>query len=70
MLAKNLEEANLQMPVEVVDIDVSPEIASDFGVRSVPTLVMLDWNTEIKRVSGNQSTQQLKEWANGQEVKQ
>jgi hypothetical protein len=69
-LAKNLEEAQLQMPIEVVDIDVSPEIASDFGIRSVPTLVMLEWNTEMKRISGNQSVKELREWANGQEVKQ
>ena len=70
MLAKNLEEAKLEMPVEVVDIDVSPEIASDFGVRSVPTLVMLDWNTEVKRISGNQTVKELREWVNGQEIKQ
>ena len=70
MLAKNLEEAKLEMPIEVVDIDVSPEIASDFGVRSVPTLVMLDWNTEVKRISGNQTVKELREWVNGQEIKQ
>jgi thioredoxin-like negative regulator of GroEL len=49
---------------------MSPEIASDFGIRSVPTLVMLDWNIEMKRISGNQSVKELREWANGQEVKQ
>jgi hypothetical protein len=31
---------------------------------------MLDWNIEMKRISGNQSVKELREWANGQEVKQ
>jgi thioredoxin-like negative regulator of GroEL len=47
MLAKNLETANLGLPIEVVDIDVHTELATDYGIRSVPTLVMLDENIEV-----------------------
>jgi len=41
-LAMNLEQANLQMPIEVIDIDVQSDVAVEYGIRGVPTLVMLD----------------------------
>ena len=41
-LAKNLEVANIEVPIEVVDIDIQSDIATDFGIRGVPTLVMMD----------------------------
>jgi thioredoxin 1 len=64
MLAKNLETANLGLPIEVVDIDVHTELASDYGIRSVPTLVMLDENIEVKRLTGVKTTKELEAWAN------
>jgi thioredoxin-like negative regulator of GroEL len=62
-LASNLEVANLSLPIEVVDIDVHGEIAQEYGIRSVPTLVMLDENIEIKRIIGSKTVNQLQEWA-------
>ena len=62
-LAKYLELANLSMPIEVVDIDIQSEIATDFGIRGVPTLVMMDGNTEVKRLVGSKTINELQEWA-------
>jgi thioredoxin-like negative regulator of GroEL len=62
-LAMNLEAAELTIPIEVVDIDVMSDVAIEYGIRSVPTLVMVEDGTVLKRVSGVQTTQQLKEWA-------
>ena len=62
-LAMNLETAGLDLPIEVIDIDVHPDVAQEYGVRSVPTLVMLDENTEIKRLIGSRTVNQLQEWA-------
>ena len=64
MLAKTLEEVNTNIPIEVVDIDVLPEVAIEYGVRVVPTLVMLDKNTEVKRMVGMQSLKALEDWLN------
>ena len=61
-LAKNLEVANIELPIEVVDIDVHSELAQEYGIRSVPTLVMLDENIEIKRIVGSKTPNQLQEW--------
>lgn len=62
-LAMNLESAELSLPVEVIDIDKQSSIAAEYGIRSIPTLVMLDENIEVKRTSGVMTSQQLKEWA-------
>ncbi len=62
-LAMNLEASGLDLPIEVIDIDIHNDIAQEYGVRSVPTLVMLDENTEIKRLIGSRTVNQLQEWA-------
>lgn len=62
-LASNLEIADLKMPIEVIDIDVHSEVAMDYGIRGVPTLVMLDGNTEMKRIVGLKTVNELREWA-------
>ena len=63
-LAMNLEEANLQMPIEVIDIDVQSEIAVEYGIRGVPTLVLMDeHNNVVKRLVGSKTVTELKEWA-------
>jgi thioredoxin-like negative regulator of GroEL len=63
-MATTLEEINAGVPIEVVDIDVYSELAMEYGIRSVPTLVMKDSNIEIKRMVGLKSKQQLTEWIN------
>ena len=62
-LATNLENANLTLPIEVVDIDVHDALAREYGIRGVPTLVMLDENIEVKRLVGAKTVNELQEWA-------
>ena len=62
-LAESLERANLRMPIEVIDIDANEEVANQYGIRSVPCLVMLDENIEVKRLVGSKSPKDLREWA-------
>ena len=61
-LAMNLMSAELDIPIEVIDIDAYSDVAVEYGIRSVPTLVMLDENIEVKRSSGVMTVQQLKDW--------
>jgi thioredoxin 1 len=62
-LAMNLESANIEMPIEVVDVDVHDDLAREYGIRGVPTLVMLDENIEVKRIVGSKTVKELQEWA-------
>ena len=62
MLAKTLEDVETQIPIEVIDIDENQQIAMDYGIRGVPTLVMIDGDIEVKRVSGVLMKNQLTDW--------
>jgi thioredoxin 1 len=52
------------VPIEVVDIDENSEIAIEYGVRSVPTMVMIEDNVVLKSIVGIRSKQQLEAWIN------
>lgn len=60
-MAKNLEGADLGIDIEVIDIDVQPELAIQYGIRSVPTLILLGDSTE-KRIVGVKTLKQIKDW--------
>ena len=62
-LAKNLSEADISgITIEVIDIDKSQETALYYGIRSVPTLVMVKDDNVIKRHTGVMTPTQRKEW--------
>ena len=52
-------------PIEVVDIDAQSDVAIEFGIRSVPTLVMIEDGTVLKKMIGVKSEELVKEWING-----
>lgn len=62
MLSKNLEAANLNIPIEVIDIDAFPDIAAEYSIRSVPVLVLKDGPLETRLV-GLQTVTKIKLWA-------
>ncbi len=62
MLGKILEDIPTDYPIEVIDIDENRELAIQYGVRGVPTLVMLQNDIETKRIVGMQTEGFLKEW--------
>lgn len=64
MLAKTLEDVKTDIPIEVYDIDEKSEYAIEYGVRGVPTLIMLNGNTEVKRLVGMVPQNKLEEWLN------
>lgn len=50
--------------VAKVDVDANPDLASRFGVQSIPTLVFLKDGEEIERVVGNVAYSQLTDTLN------
>lgn len=62
-LQQNLGEADITgITIEVIDIDKNQEAAIFYGIRSVPTLVMIKDDNAIKRHTGVMTPSQLKEW--------
>lgn len=64
MLSKTFESIETAIPVEEIDIDEHSHLAVEYGVRGVPTLVMIDENIEVKRITGNLPKPQLESWLN------
>jgi thioredoxin-like negative regulator of GroEL len=62
MLAKTLEGITIDYPIETIDIDENQDLAIQYGVRGVPTLVMLQDDVETKRIVGMQTEGFLKDW--------
>lgn len=63
-LAKTLEKIETDKLVYVFDIDDYPEKAKEYGIRGVPTLVMVDEGKEISRLVGAKSETELRTWIN------
>ena len=57
-LAEQLKEKNFV--IGKLDIDANPKIAQQFGVMSIPTLIVLKNGQEIKRFVGVQDADTLK----------
>jgi thioredoxin 1 len=64
-LSKTLHDQDLGVPVEEVDIDEKSELAVQYGIRSVPTLVYVRGGTEAARLGGAQTLAKVKEWVAG-----
>lgn len=64
MLAETLKIIETDIPIEVYDIDEHSDIAVEFGIRSVPTLVMMEANVEVKRKVGLMPKKELEQWLN------
>ena len=64
-LSKSLEanEDKLATPVYKLDIDADPELASEYGVRSVPTMIRFFEGKEIDRIIGAKPLNQLIDFA-------
>ncbi len=45
-----LQEANL--PIRYVDVDQSPQMAGDYLIKSIPTVVLVESGQVTKRVTG------------------
>jgi len=65
MLSKTLEGINVPHPLVEVDIDEKPDLAQQYKVRGVPTMVLLDDNdVEVGRLVGVKTKAQIEEFIN------
>jgi thioredoxin 1 len=64
-LASILEEIDTNIPIEVVDIDAQQDIAIEYGIRGVPTLVKIDNNGNVAgRMVGVKAKNLVEEFLN------
>jgi len=52
-LAETIKNADIELPIEVIDVDKEAARAMEFQIRSVPTIVIIDENgEELRRQTG------------------
>ena len=52
MLSPVVEQVSNTIPVKKVNVDEQPDFAQKYGIRSVPTVVLLEGGQEVKRHIG------------------
>jgi len=62
VLHKSIDAANLDIPVNIIDVDRDPTATKEFAVRGVPTVLLMEDNQVIKRSSGAMTASQLQEF--------
>jgi len=64
-LSPTMESLSGQINYRKIDVDSNTELSTKYGVRNIPTLILLE-NGEVKnRVTGVQSEQQIIDFYNG-----
>ena len=64
MLSKIIESIKEEIPFEVeeIDADNNAEMAKKYNIRGLPTMIIVDGETEVKRNVGNMTADQVKEF--------
>ena len=62
-----LEDICSDLGIELINIDASKDkiLVSSYEINSVPTLILLENDVEVKRSIGFKRKDQLEEWING-----
>ena len=63
-LSAVIESIKDEIPYEIeeIDSDENMDMARKYNIRSLPTMVIIDGDTEVKRQMGMMNAQQLKEF--------
>jgi len=62
-LTENIARAELTIPIETIDIEIDNMLATEHGVRNLPTMILLRDDKEISRMVGVKTPKQIREWA-------
>jgi thioredoxin-like negative regulator of GroEL len=55
-----MEQVSRELPVQFVDIDASPQLVAEYGVRSVPTVILLNNGQVASKQAGVLTESQIK----------
>jgi len=59
-----MQRVGLRYNVTKIDIDHNNDLISRFGIRSIPTVLLLENNQEIRRFTGVRSENEIINWIN------
>jgi len=47
-----MEQVGQEVPVQKVDVDAQPELAQQYGIRNIPTVILVNDGVDITRKVG------------------
>ena len=66
MMAPAFEDAARSLPLKAqflkVNTEANPQLGGQYGIRSIPTMVLFKGGREVDRVSGALSADQIRQW--------
>ena len=54
-LAPIMEQVASQIPVQKINIDYEPDVITKFGVKNIPTVILVENGQEVRRFTGARS---------------
>jgi thioredoxin-like negative regulator of GroEL len=54
-----------QIPVNKINIDYEADVVKKYGVRNIPTVILVENEQEVRRFSGNRSYNDVIQFING-----
>lgn len=61
-IVERLSENNPELKLLKVEVDNAPELSSTFGIRSIPTLILMKGNEAISAKIGVASQEMIQSW--------
>ena len=55
-----MEQVSRELPVQFIDVDASPDLVAEYGVRNVPTIVILNNGQVASKQAGVLTESQIK----------
>tara|TARA_B100000497_G_C7549867_1_gene332332 strand:- start:17 stop:265 length:249 start_codon:yes stop_codon:yes gene_type:complete len=66
VLGPTMQKLSSELPITKINVDEDNNTSVKYGIRNVPTLVLVDQKgKELNRLIGNVSEQQVKQFYNG-----
>ena len=64
-LAPIMEQISSQISVQKINVDYEPDVITKFGVRNIPTVILVENGQEVRRFTGVRSYEQVIQFING-----
>jgi len=58
-IVEELNRESSEVRFQIIDVDIEGELARGFGIKSIPTFIVIQDGQEIKRATGAQTREQL-----------
>ena len=63
-LGPTMDQVAKTVPVKKINVDYEPDIVTRYGVTSIPTVILVENEREVRRFSGVKSYNEIINWVN------